>query len=217
MLLDTGSGKGAMNVAPTHCPACLGLLCLDRPRYFSGQLLSETDLNSEQEYMLAKQRLHNLYLHGSGIVCGLQVSCSTCAGAVTIQSGYAIDPCGNDIIVCNTQDFKVIERIQACETERKRQRKSSCDPIAPPQDPNCKDLPRHYCLTIAYTEQETRLTPTLRQGNTTNTSTGKGNGCSCNGSGKKNGCGCNSSKTVSSNVSSSSSGSQYLSGMAQTM
>jgi hypothetical protein len=205
MLLNTGTGKTqSKHGASCSCPACLGLQCLERPRYISGQLLTETDLNSEQEYMLAKQRLHNRYLHGTGIVCGLQVTCSTTAGAVTIESGYAIDPCGNDIIVCNTHDFPVIQRIQDCEKARKRQRKGNCDPLVSPPDKNCKDLEHHYCLTIAYTEQESRLTPTLRQGSATNTS----NGCGCNGSGKKNGCGCNSS--------SSSSGTQYKNSIAQT-
>src|SRR5205809_1756003 len=209
MLLDTGTGKTqSKHGASCSCPACLGLQCLERPRYFSGQLLTETDLNSEQEYMLAKQRLHNRYLHGTGIVCGLQVTCSTNAGAVTIESGYAIDPCGNDIIVCNTHDFPVIQRIQDCEKAHKRQRKGNCNPLVPPPDENCKDLEHHYCLTIAYTEQEARLTPTLRQGSATNTSNGKGTGCGCNGSGKQNGCGCNSS--------SSSSGTQYKNSIAQT-
>jgi hypothetical protein len=44
-----------------------------RPRYFAGQLLSEVDLRDEQAYQIAKQRLHNRYLHGYGVVCGLQV------------------------------------------------------------------------------------------------------------------------------------------------
>src|SRR6266852_1305673 len=110
MRLDTGTMK--THDASCSCPVCAGLECLERSRYFSGQLLTEAELNSEQAYILAKNRLHNRYLHGSGIVCGLQVSCSACAGAVTIESGYAIDPCGNDIIVCNTQDFNVIQRIR---------------------------------------------------------------------------------------------------------
>ena len=200
---DTGKTYGAHS-ASCSCPACLGLQCLERPRYFSGQLLTEADLNSEQAYMLAKSRLHNRYLHGAGIVCGLEVSCSTCVGAVTIQSGYAIDPCGNDIIVCDTQDFNVIKRIHDCDDQRKRQRKGDCDPIAPSTDKGCIDLERHYCLTIAYNEQEARLSPTLRQGNNTNTSNGKASGCSCNGSGKKKGCSCNNSQSVSQTMSYSS-------------
>jgi hypothetical protein len=87
------------------CPVCQGLRCMERPRYFAGQLLTETELNSEQEYVRAKQRLHNRYLHGSGVVCGLQVVCSDCDGWVTIKEGYAIDPCGNDVIVCADHDF----------------------------------------------------------------------------------------------------------------
>jgi hypothetical protein len=36
------------------CPACTGLQCLDRTRFFAGQLLTEADLNNEQSYWLAK-------------------------------------------------------------------------------------------------------------------------------------------------------------------
>src|SRR5258708_1414054 len=202
MLLNRGFKKTrSPHGASCSCPACLGLQCLDRPRYFSGQLLTEADLNSEQEYMLAKNRLHNRYLHGSGIVCGLQVTCSKTKGAVTIQSGYAIDPCGNDIIVCNAQDFNVIQRIQERAKERKKQ---PCDPIAPPQHEHCQDLERHYCLTIAYHERETRLSPTLRQGSATNASQGKGSTCGCQSNGKKNGCGCNNSTSSASSQSTNS-------------
>src|SRR5664279_3328079 len=55
------------------CSACAGLECLDRTRFFAGQLLSEADLNNEQSYWLAKSRLHNRYLVGWGVACGLQV------------------------------------------------------------------------------------------------------------------------------------------------
>ena len=46
------------------CPACVGPECLDRTRFFAGQLLTEADLNNEQSYWLAKGRLHNRFLHG---------------------------------------------------------------------------------------------------------------------------------------------------------
>ncbi len=57
-----------------NCSCCTGLECLERPRYFAGMLLTETELGSEQEYVRAKNRLHNRYLHGWGVVCGLQVA-----------------------------------------------------------------------------------------------------------------------------------------------
>src|SRR5436305_2424836 len=150
------------------------------PRSFSGQQQTEAELNSEQAYMRSKLQLHNRYLHGSGIVCGLQVSCSDCAGFVTIEPGYAIDPCGNDIIVSSAQKFNLLKRIQECAALRKRQRRTGCDPMQPPVDPNCQDTTQHYCLTIAYQEQEARPINALRQVSATKTSmNGNGSSCGC--------------------------------------
>src|SRR5688500_7307882 len=67
------------------CPVCPGLECQCRPRYFAGQLLTEEELNAEQQYVIKKNRLHNLYLHGSGVVCGLEVVCHpNCEGWVRV-------------------------------------------------------------------------------------------------------------------------------------
>src|SRR5215469_8357807 len=111
------TASAATTCCETTCclpAACEVLQCLDRTRWFAGQLLTESDLNNEQSYLLAKNRLHNRYLHGWGVVCGLQVVCAECDGWVTVKTGYAIDPCGNDIIVCEDQPFNVIQAIQAC-------------------------------------------------------------------------------------------------------
>src|SRR5215212_1911114 len=89
---------------PQRCPACGGLECLCRPRFFAGQLLTEEDLNRLDHYIVAKQKLHNRYLHGWGVVCGLDVVCDDCnSGSVIVQSGYALAPCGEDVIVCGDQ------------------------------------------------------------------------------------------------------------------
>jgi hypothetical protein len=167
---------------PSLCPACTDLQCLERPRYFSGQLLTEAELNSEQAYMLAKSRLHNRYLHGSGVACGLQVSCGTSAGKVSIQPGFAIDPCGNDIIVCSAQEFDVLQRIQEYDKQRRQRNRSQANPTRTSTNTNCKDVERYYCLTIAYQEVETRLTNALRKGSTTSSSSSKGCGCGCQSS-----------------------------------
>src|SRR5437773_4377678 len=87
------------------CPICGGLECLCRPRFFAGQLLSDEDLRALDHYIIEKNKLHNRYLHGTGTVCGLQILCHKCKGWVTITQGYAIDPCGNDIIVCKDYPF----------------------------------------------------------------------------------------------------------------
>lgn len=186
---DCGCGCGGGG-----CPSCKGLECMERPRFFAGQLLTEAELNSEQAYVLAKNRLHNRYLHGWGVVCGLEVVCSSCDGWVHIREGYAIDPCGNDIIVCRGRDFNVIEAINQC-LDAKRSRYDDCPPW---QDPNadCKDDEEQWCITIEYDEVQTKSTMPLRQEGTSSCSSG----CGCGGSnGKKkaktsasskSGCGC---------------------------
>src|SRR5438477_11652984 len=85
---------------PPPCPACGGLTCFCRPRFFAGQVLTEADLNRLEQYTVDKNRLHNRYLHGWGVVCGLDVVCDPCAGGVVVRPGYALSPCGDDIIVC---------------------------------------------------------------------------------------------------------------------
>ena len=70
---------------------------LKRNRYFTGKLMTAEDLDQEQEYNREKQKRHNRYLHGFGVVVGLEVSRS--GGAVVISPGLAIDCQGNEIVV----------------------------------------------------------------------------------------------------------------------
>ncbi|HLJ46302.1 MAG TPA: hypothetical protein VKU01_09860 [Bryobacteraceae bacterium] len=166
------------------CSSCTGLQCLDRPRYFAGQLLTDADFTSEQDYVRAKGRLHNRYLHGSGIVCGLEVVCNACnSGMVTVQPGYAIDSCGNDIVVCESASFDVIQAIRDCCNGRKQRRATGCDPYEPPQNDGCSDSEVNWCIAIEYQEKESRGVMPLR-----NTSS-----CGCGGTGG--GCGCGSSRS----------------------
>ncbi len=48
-----------------------------RNNYFYGKLLSVKDFKMEQQYFINKNRLSNLFIHGSGVVCGLHVSKSS--------------------------------------------------------------------------------------------------------------------------------------------
>ena len=45
----------------------------DRNIYYTGKLLTASDLTDEQRYFRDKLRLHHLALHGWGVVCGLRV------------------------------------------------------------------------------------------------------------------------------------------------
>src|SRR5437762_5924529 len=80
--------------APPTCPVCGGLECLCRPRFYAGQVLREEDLNRLERYVIDKNKLHNRYLIGWGVVCGLEVVCSPCGDRVTVRTGYALSPCG---------------------------------------------------------------------------------------------------------------------------
>jgi len=72
-----------------------------RLRPFEGMCLSDIDLQEEQDYHLWKRRLHNVYLHGSGVVHGLKPEIvQTAEGdCIEIGEGYAIDGDGHDIVV----------------------------------------------------------------------------------------------------------------------
>jgi hypothetical protein len=77
-----------------------------RSRYFHGMLLTDDDFRAEQEYHLAKQRLHNRYLHGYGTVCGLAVvETHPVSNLVVVQPGLAIDCCGRELVVTTRVDI----------------------------------------------------------------------------------------------------------------
>jgi hypothetical protein len=185
----------AAHSAGCCCTACTGLQCLDRTRFFSGQLLTESDLNNEQSYLLAKNRLHNRLLHGWGVVCGLQVTCSDCAGWVTINPGYAIDPCGNDIIVCAAQSFNVLQAIQTCCTPKQT---TDCSPLRYSPAATCQDVVQTWCITIQYQEQQSSMVTPLQQ---TTSSSGI---CACGGGSAKSSCGCGGNGNFSGSCSSTS-------------
>ena len=165
------------------CPDCGGLECLCRPRFFAGQLLSEQDLNGLEEYVIDKNKLHNRHLFGSGVVCGLEVKCSPCDdGFVTVTPGYALSPCGEDIVVCKQDTVNICELIARCRVDEE----PDCGPYRG-QD-SCGEVIEDWILSIRYAESPSRgITPL--------TGAGQGCGCSCAGpcSGKCGGgksCGC---------------------------
>src|SRR6266511_2287247 len=165
------------------CPACGSLQCLCRPRFFAGQLLTEEDLNRLEHYIIEKNKLHNRYLHGWGVVCGLEVVCHPCQGYVTVKTGYALSPCGDDIIVCNEEVVDVCGLIKQCRDDVRRQ--WDCDPAWPRTDPNCRELSEECVLYLCYDEKPSRGITALRG------SSGASCCSRCSGGGSAHcGCGC---------------------------
>lgn len=82
-----------------------------RNNYFTGKLLLERDFSDEQRYFREKIRHHNMRLHGTGVVCGLEISQHPSADCrsrfVRLAPGTAIDCCGNEILVSEPEDVEL--------------------------------------------------------------------------------------------------------------
>jgi hypothetical protein len=176
-----------------RCPACGGLNCSCRPRFFPGQLLTDRELNGLEQYVVDKNRLHNRYLHGWGVACGLEVTCDNCdSGHVVVRSGYAVAPCGDDIVLCSDQSVDVCALINACEP-----RPNDCDPYDQPAR-DCAGGEKDWVLAVCYDERPVRgITAQLGAGDSPGCGScrcGGSRGCGCNGertSGGEHGSGCN--------------------------
>lgn len=162
----TSNAKGTTTCKPRTCPTCGTQECFERPRFFCGQLLTDKDLDAAQRYVIEKNRLHNRYLVGTGVVCGMAVRCDPCDGIVTIEPGYAIDCCGNDIVVCEAQKFDVLDYLKSC---FKREEDGCQGKIQPPPS-RCDREPKEYCLVISYDELHTRPMTAMMRDNGCRTS-----------------------------------------------
>jgi hypothetical protein len=96
-------------IAPESCKK---LTLAERPNFFSGQLLTAVDLEEEQSYHREKNKQHNRYLHGSGVVCGLWVVPADPAKprSVMVKPGLALDSWGREIVVPEPIEFELGEQ-----------------------------------------------------------------------------------------------------------
>jgi hypothetical protein len=120
--VDTRSASATVQKSPKReCLPCeIPALC--RNNYYRGKLLTERDFTDEQRYAADKLRLHNIALHGWGVVCGLAVKphphCPHLRAI--IEPGLAIDTCGREIRV-----LKAVEIELPAETKKKGQEKQA--------------------------------------------------------------------------------------------
>jgi len=70
----------------------------ERNRYFYGKLLSVDDFDTEQRYVNDKRRMINRFIHGCGVVCGMNVI-AVDDSTVSIEKGFALDFCGREIVL----------------------------------------------------------------------------------------------------------------------
>ncbi len=117
------SSKKSVDVCICGCApcdtTCCKLDCLEQPRFYCGQLLTDQDLSKLLNWNQDKFRL-NRFRDGWGVVCGLEVRCDPQnTGHVLVNPGYAVDCCGDDIIVCEPTSFDLSDQcpepIGSCE------------------------------------------------------------------------------------------------------
>jgi hypothetical protein len=110
-ILNVRTGVGAAQTSPKSTAkayllsseladaTCCNLGDLVQPHFFCGQLLTDQDLTTLLRWAQDKFRL-NRYRDGWGVVCGLSVHCDPKRdNHVIVTPGYALDCCGDDIVV----------------------------------------------------------------------------------------------------------------------
>ena len=80
-----------------------GTKFLERLTFFNGQRLFATDLQSLESFNREMRWLHNQSLHQPGVGNGYGVAGNKGDRQVTITPGYAIDACGREIVLTETQ------------------------------------------------------------------------------------------------------------------
>ena len=114
---------------------------LERIQFFNGERLFASDLQSLETFNREMRWLHNQSLHQAGIGSGFQVTGNVGDRQVTISPGYALDSCGREIVLTESQVLAI-----------------------PPIADNGSGGPAFYDLTVSYPD-DSQLTPVeTRQG-----------------------------------------------------
>ena len=116
-----------------------------RLRYFHGMLLDDKDFQAEQLYHSGKRRFLNRMLHGSGVVCGLELRGKKEERWIEITSGFALDCSGNEIWVQKNQNIDLASLLP----------KGKGKPGAECLDEEHPEKPKTYYIGIRYDEKPT--------------------------------------------------------------
>ena len=81
---------------------------LERIQFFNGERLFASDLQALEAFNREMRWLHNQSLHQAGVGSGFQVTGNVGDRQVTISPGYAIDSCGREIILTESQVLPIL-------------------------------------------------------------------------------------------------------------
>jgi hypothetical protein len=108
---------------------------LERIQFFNGERLFASDLQALESFNREMRWLHNQSLHQAGVGSGFQVTGNVGDRQVTISPGYALDSCGREIVLTETQTLAI-----------------------PPVADNGSGGPAFYDLAVYYPD-DSQLTP----------------------------------------------------------
>jgi hypothetical protein len=96
--VSSTAASASSRAVKTPCSTVCEIPSFRRSYFYTGKLLTESDLTREQRYTIDKLRLHYTALHGWGVVCGLMVRPHPqCADRFVVTAGFAVDDCGREI------------------------------------------------------------------------------------------------------------------------
>lgn len=132
-----------------NCKDSLNSKQQERVHYFARQLITADDLTQDQNYQREKHRLHNRLLHGWGIICGLEIKVLDASKPliITICSGYALSPQGDEIFVPTEFQFDLGKCFAGQD--------ASCHSCAPAMS-GAVDPAKDYFIAIRYIECKSR-------------------------------------------------------------
>src|SRR5258705_2561760 len=104
-----------MKHKPSRCDVC-ATPYFERNNYFYGKQFTVRDLIQEQSYFNEKRHLVNRMVLGWGVVCGLDVSWEPKKREFIVGTGMALDCCGREIIICESQRVVFDEYDNQCRT-----------------------------------------------------------------------------------------------------
>lgn len=141
---------------------------MERVHYFPRQLITASDMIQEQEYFRERLRRHNRFLHGWGVVCGLEVTASPTQDKpwmVTILPGFALSPQGDEIYVRDPFTVDLAQSYQKAYSDCESRLKTYSDCESGLQITNTAKPERTlFAVVIKYAEcltRPVRVAPTL--------------------------------------------------------
>ena len=124
-----------MQDAPQLAGRCGPCASGSRNRYFRGKLLTVSDYQAEQGYMIGRRRLVNRAMLGWGVVDGFALS--PAERGLSIGAGFALDPCGREVVAC-----EAVTILRAADVVWLTEGQCGLEPTAPPPEPHDSPYPQ---------------------------------------------------------------------------